>query len=104
MSRALNGPIAGQSLTDEPSNYPWERPPETADPTEALSMHLKKMAGPKFMDSALYMMELGVRLPGGDVAANINIMIMNPILILKEIIQKLEPFPLKQINNYLMKK
>jgi len=60
MSRALNGPIAGQSLTDEPSNYAWERPPETADPTEALSMHLKKMAGPKFMDSALYMMELGV--------------------------------------------
>ena len=60
MSTTLNGPIAGQSLTDEPSNYPWERPPETADPTEALSMHLKKMAGPKFMDSALYMMELGV--------------------------------------------
>ncbi len=60
MSKALNGPIAGQSLTDEPGNYPWERPPETADPTEALSMHLKKMAGPKFMDSALYMMELGV--------------------------------------------
>ena len=56
MSKALNGPIAGQSLTDEPSNYAWERPPETADPTEALSMHLKKMAGPKFMDSALYMM------------------------------------------------
>ena len=60
MSRALNGPIPGQSLTDEPSNYAWERPPETADPTEALSMHLKKMAGPKYMDSALYMMELGV--------------------------------------------
>ena len=60
MSTTLNGPIPGQSLTDTPGNYPWERPPETADPTEALSMHLKKMAGPKFMDSALYMMELGV--------------------------------------------
>ena len=60
MSRALNGPIAGQSLTDEPSNYPWERPPETADPTEALSMHLKKMAGPKYMESALFLMELGI--------------------------------------------
>ena len=60
MSKALNGPIAGQSLTDEPGNYPWERPPETADPTEALSMHLKKMAGPKYMESALFLMELGI--------------------------------------------
>ena len=60
MSRALNGPIPGQSLTDEPSNYAWERPPETADPTEALSMHLKKMAGPKYMESALFLMELGI--------------------------------------------
>ena len=60
MSTTLNGPIPGQSLTDEPSNYPWERPPETADPTEALSMHLKKMAGPKYMESALFMMELGI--------------------------------------------
>jgi len=60
MSRALNGPIPGQSLTDEPGNYAWERPPETADPAEALSMHLKKMSGKKYMNSALYMMELGV--------------------------------------------
>tara|TARA_R110001592_G_scaffold135540_1_gene351831 strand:- start:49 stop:633 length:585 start_codon:yes stop_codon:yes gene_type:complete len=60
MSTTLNGPIPGQSLTDTPGNYPWERPPETADPTEALSMHLKKMAGPKYMESALFMMELGV--------------------------------------------
>ena len=60
MSTTLNGPIPGQSLTDEPSNYPWERPPETADPAEALSMHLKKMAGPKYMQSALFLMELGV--------------------------------------------
>ena len=60
MSRALNGPIPGQSLTDEPGNYPWERPPETADPTEALSMHLKKMSKPRYMESAIYMMELGV--------------------------------------------
>ena len=60
MSTTLNGPIPGQSVTDKPGNYPWERPPETADPTEALSMHLKKMAGPKYMESALFMMELGI--------------------------------------------
>jgi len=60
MSTALNGPIPGQSFADKPGNYPWERPPETADPTEALSMHLKKMAGPKYMESALFLMELGI--------------------------------------------
>jgi len=60
MSTTLNGPIPGQSITDTPGNYPWERPPETADPTEALSMHLKKMAGPKYMESALFLMELGI--------------------------------------------
>ena len=60
MSRAIRGPIPGQSFTDKPGNYPWERPPETADPKEALSKHLKKMSGPKYMDSAIYMMELGL--------------------------------------------
>lgn len=60
MSKALNGPIPGQSLTDEPSGFPWERPPETADPNVAIKMHLDKFADEKFLDSALYLMQLGV--------------------------------------------
>jgi|TARA_R110002167_G_scaffold70982_1_gene200465 protein-tyrosine-phosphatase len=60
MSRVLRGPIPGQSFADKPGNYPWERPPETADPKVALSKHLKKMSGAKYMDSALYMMEVGL--------------------------------------------
>jgi len=60
MSKALNGPIPGQSLTDEPSGFPWERPPETADPNVAIKMHLDKFADDEFLDSALYLMQLGV--------------------------------------------
>ena len=60
MSTTLNGPIAGQSLTDEPSNYPWERPPETADAADALSRHLKNMSTPECMESVLFLMELGI--------------------------------------------
>ena len=28
----FDAPIAGQSLTDEPGNYPWEHPPRKTDP------------------------------------------------------------------------
>ena len=27
-------PVPGQSLTDTPGNYPWEHPPQYADPAE----------------------------------------------------------------------
>ena len=60
MSTTLNGPIAGQSLTDEPSNYAWERPPETVDAADALSRHLKNMSTPECMESVLFLMELGI--------------------------------------------
>ena len=33
----LDAPIPGQSLTDEPGNYPWEHPPKTTDPEDALN-------------------------------------------------------------------
>ena len=33
----LKAPIPGQSLTDEPKNYPWENPPEITDPEEAIA-------------------------------------------------------------------
>ena len=31
----FDAPIPGQSLTDEPGNYPWEHPPQTASIEEA---------------------------------------------------------------------
>tara|TARA_R100001369_G_C3272093_1_gene160242 strand:- start:275 stop:853 length:579 start_codon:yes stop_codon:yes gene_type:complete len=60
MTKPLNGPIPGQSLTDEPKGFPWERPPETADPNVAIKMHLDKFAKEEFLDSSLFMMELGI--------------------------------------------
>jgi hypothetical protein len=61
MSQAmLQGPIPGQSLTDEPGNYPWEKPPKTAKPEEALMMHIEKMSNPDFMEGSSILMEIGV--------------------------------------------
>ena len=60
MTKPLNGPIPGQSLTDEPKGFPWERPPETADPNVAIKMHLDKFSQEDFLDSALFMMQLGI--------------------------------------------
>lgn len=61
MSQAmLQGPIPGQSLTDEPGNYPWEKPPKTAQPEEALMMHIEKMSNSEFMEGSSILMEIGV--------------------------------------------
>ena len=32
----FDAPIPGQSLTDEPGNYPWEHPPQRVSVEEAL--------------------------------------------------------------------
>jgi len=56
----LTGPIPGQSLTDTPGNYPWEQPPETEQPEEALMMHIEKMSSPEFMEGASVLMQVGV--------------------------------------------
>ena len=60
MSKALSGPIPGQSLTDEPKGFPWERPPETAQPEEALMMHIDKMSKPEFLDATTFMLQMGI--------------------------------------------
>jgi len=60
MVSKISGPIPGQSLTDVPGNYPWERPPETAEPEEAIRLHLAHMSKPEFMDSTLFLLEMGL--------------------------------------------
>lgn len=57
--KSLNGPIPGQSLTNEPRNAPWERPPETVDPDEAIVHHLTRVSDPKRLDSILDGVEAG---------------------------------------------
>ncbi len=56
----LEGPIPGQSLTDEPGNYAWENPPQIADPEDAIEYYASKMANPAVVDNILTMLDLGV--------------------------------------------
>lgn len=62
MSELLNAPIAGQSLTDTPKNYPWERPPEIADPREAIKFHMDGLSSPESLDNILELIQVGVPL------------------------------------------
>jgi len=59
MSELLQAPIPGQSLTDEPKNYPWENPPEINDPEEAIAMHMSKFNDPEVLDNMLDLLEIG---------------------------------------------
>ena len=59
MSELFNAPIPGQSLTDEPKNYPWENPPEINDPEEAIAMHMSKFNDPEVIDNMMDLLEIG---------------------------------------------
>jgi hypothetical protein len=51
--KQFDAPIPGQSLTKEPKNAPWERPPETSNPDEAIVHHLTRLGKPKILNSIL---------------------------------------------------
>ena len=55
----MMAPIPGQSLTDEPSNFAWERPPEITDPNEAVVFHLDRLSEKPVAESVLFLMEFG---------------------------------------------
>jgi len=44
MAKRFEAPIPGQSLTEEPSNRPYERPPEITDIEQAIQMHTGRLA------------------------------------------------------------
>jgi len=50
-------PIPGQSLTDEPKNYAWERPPQISDPEEALRFYIEKFEDTDMLDNGLTVLE-----------------------------------------------
>lgn len=56
---AMLAPIPGQSLTDEPQNFAWERPPEYVDPDEALVFHMDRLSEKEVAESVLFLMEYG---------------------------------------------
>ena len=56
----FDAPIPGQSLTDEPGNYPWEHPPKTVDPEQALDKFWNRLTDPEVAEEIIIMMESGV--------------------------------------------
>lgn len=62
MADVLNAPIPGQSLTDTPKNYPWERPAEITDPREAIKFHIDGINKPEALDNIIEMLQIGVPL------------------------------------------
>lgn len=60
--RRFNRPIPGQSLTREPGNAPYERPPEVTDPEKALMMHLERLVDPDKMEAVLLLLDNGAPL------------------------------------------
>ncbi len=50
MASFLEAPIPGQSLTDQPKNWPWENPPEMADPDEVTKYYINRLADEEVMD------------------------------------------------------
>jgi hypothetical protein len=60
MADVFSAPIPGQSLTNEPKNFPWERPSEIADPREAIKFHIDGLSKPESIDNVLELMQMGV--------------------------------------------
>jgi hypothetical protein len=55
----FNTPIPGQSLTTEPGNAPYERPPEMTDPEDALIYQIEQLTDERRMGSLLLLLENG---------------------------------------------
>jgi len=60
MEKLLEAPIPGQSLTSEPKNYPWERPPTTVDPNEAIVHYIEKISREDVTDDILDILQTGM--------------------------------------------
>ena len=54
----FDAPIPGQSLTTEPKNFAWERPPEIVDPELAIQYHLEKLSRPAAVEGILDTIEV----------------------------------------------
>jgi len=55
----LRAPIPGQSLTDEPRGYAWERPSEYSTPEEALQFYLPKVTAKETLEDIMLALENG---------------------------------------------
>jgi|11BtaG_2_1085332.scaffolds.fasta_scaffold01676_6 hypothetical protein len=60
MADVFSAPIPGQSLTDTPKNFPWERPAEITDPREAIKFHIDGINRPEALDNIIEMLQIGI--------------------------------------------
>lgn len=58
MKRANNGPIPGENFTSDTRNYPWHRPPEFSDLTEAMDHIMEKILEPKKVKGLMTALQL----------------------------------------------
>ena len=56
----FDAPIPGQSLTDEPGNYPWEHPPQRASVEEALDDIYESLMQEKNMKRMFTLLRMGI--------------------------------------------
>lgn len=56
----IDAPIAGQSLTSELGNRPWENPPQYTTVEEALDFYIPRIMEPTLRNDMLNVLEMGV--------------------------------------------
>ena len=56
----FDAPIPGQSLTDEPGNYPWEHPPQRASVEESLDDIYESLMREKNMKRMFTLLRMGI--------------------------------------------
>ena len=56
----FDAPLPGQSLTDEPGNYPWEHPPKTPSIEEATDYVYESMMKPENMERMFTLLRMGI--------------------------------------------
>ena len=56
----FDAPIPGQSLTDEPGNYPWEHPPQTASIEEAADAVYESIMKEENMARMFTLLRMGI--------------------------------------------
>jgi hypothetical protein len=56
----FDAPIPGQSLTDEPGNYPWEHPPQTASIEEAVDYVYESIMKKENMARMFTLLRMGI--------------------------------------------
>jgi len=57
---AFNAPIPGMSLTTEPGNRPWEKPPMMTSVEDAISFHMERLMDSENMADILDLIEEGL--------------------------------------------